>query len=95
MKWFVLALALAGCPRPIPTPPQPPPDQSGVATCGTLATLPKSLDVCAGLATPEGLQCVRCDVDMGCRFAQAEVYCTPSCTDPYCGGYTVKKSNKK
>lgn len=66
------------------TPPGPPPDQSGLELCPTLATLPRSADVCTGLSTVDGFQCVRCSVQTSCLFGQAQIYCVPNCGDVRC-----------
>jgi hypothetical protein len=77
---FALGCA-SGPPRPAPAPPL----ASAVAPCADPQPHPTVDDVCDGHATPEGLQCVLCDVPRGCLLVDAAVYCAPACVDPYCG----------
>lgn len=75
---------LAGCPRPMPAPPQPIPIDPGLMACPDNTPAPIPEDVCEGMATPSGLQCVKCKVEVGCYLPTAVVYCTTQCYDPAC-----------
>jgi hypothetical protein len=82
--FFVLAtiaMLCGGCVHPLP--PQPP-FVSTVPACDSRTPMPRQEDVCEGRFTREKLACVKCIVPEGCMFADAVVYCAPSCEDRAC-----------
>jgi hypothetical protein len=79
----IACISLFGCHSP-PIPPPPPPIVVNLPDCADGTAQPRDIDDCEK-QTPEGFECVSCLVPKGCRYRPAEVYCTPSCSDPYCG----------
>jgi hypothetical protein len=79
---FILVCLATGCAHS--GPPPAPPLTFDAPPCPDPQPEPVDTDVCEGLTTTEGLQCVRCEVDRGCVLTSAAVYCTPACADGAC-----------